>query len=61
MGPEVREYQAQAARCLEAAQRAVTPEVRRAYLDLMKQFIERAEETAQLDDSRSLAMVVRQE
>ncbi len=45
MKPEVREYQAQAAQCLEAAQRALTPEVRQAYLDLMKQLIGRAEET----------------
>lgn len=50
MKPEVREYQAQAAQCLEAAQRALTPAVRQAYLDLMKELIERAEETAQLDD-----------
>jgi hypothetical protein len=61
MKPEVREYQAQAAQCLEAAQRALTPEVRRAYLDLMKQLIERAEETAQLDDEPSLPLVVREE
>jgi hypothetical protein len=61
MKPEVREYQEQAAQCLEAAQRALTPEVRQAYLDLMKQLIERAEETAQLDDERSLPLIGKQE
>jgi hypothetical protein len=36
-----------AAECLDAAQRAATPEVRQAYLDLMKQWIELADRTAQ--------------
>jgi hypothetical protein len=59
MKPEVRDYQEQAAQCLEAAQRALTPEVRQAYLDLMTQLIERAEKTAQLDNERSLPLLFR--
>jgi len=57
MKPAGLDYHAQAVQCLEAAQRALTPEVRRAYLDLMKQLIELAEKTAQLDEERSLPPV----
>lgn len=54
MNPDVRYYQEQAAQCLQAAQRALTPAVRQAYLDLMMKLIERADETAQLDNERLL-------
>jgi hypothetical protein len=57
MKPKVLDYQAQAVQCLEAAQSALTPEVRQAYLDLMKQLIELAEETARLDEESSLPLV----
>jgi hypothetical protein len=43
------DYHAQAVECLEAAQRALTPETRQAYLDLMKQLIELADQMAQLE------------
>lgn len=46
-------YFAQATECLEAAQRTVTPEIRQAYLDLMKQLIALADETTQLDHESS--------
>jgi hypothetical protein len=47
------DYHAQAVQCLEAAQRALTPETRQAYLDLMKQLIELADQMAQLDHEPS--------
>jgi hypothetical protein len=52
-------YYLLATRCLEAAQKARDPEVRQAYLDLMKQWIELAERTAtQLDQDTAPATSV---
>ena len=45
------ELQEQAEKCLLAAQRAVQPEVQRAYLDLMGGLIERAALMARLNKS----------
>jgi hypothetical protein len=48
------ELQEQAEKCLLAAQRAVQPEVQRAYLDLMGGLIELAALMARLDQKSEL-------
>jgi hypothetical protein len=48
------ELREQAEKCLLAAQRAVQPEVQRAYLDLMDSLIELAGLMARLDEKSEL-------